>query len=137
IRPCPSSHAGALARAGPVAWQSDRKGQIYIDASRYDEDATMMAALEAGAEDLRREDGTYVITTDVASFHAVQQALGQQGIVFEQAELAMVPKATVRVEGADAQRLLKLLDALDDADDVQKVHSNADIDEAALAEAAS
>ena len=137
IRHILSKHGGSLGQAGSVAWQFDRKGQIYIDASRYDEDATMLAALEAGAEDLRREDGTYIVTTDVASFHAVQQALQERGIVFEQAELAMVPKATVRVEGAEAQRLLKLLDALDDADDVQKVHSNADIDEAALAEAAS
>src|SRR5690606_4128159 len=107
IRHILSKHGGSLGQSGSVAWQFDRKGQIYIDASRYDEDATMMAALEAGAEDLRREDGTYVVTTDVASFHAVQQELKRQGIEFEQAELAMVPKATVHVEGAEAQRLLR------------------------------
>jgi len=137
VRHILSKHGGSLGQSGSVAWQFDRKGLIYIDAGRYDEDATMMAALEAGAEDLQREDGTFVVTTDVASFHAVQEALRGQGIAFDQAELAMVPKASVHVDGADAQRLLKLLDALDDADDVQKVHSNADIDEAALAEAAS
>lgn len=137
VRHILSKHGGSLGQSGSVAWQFDRKGQIYIDASRYDEDATMMAVLEAGAEDLQREDGTFVVTTDVANFHAVQQALREKGIAFEQAELAMVPKTSVHVAGADAQRLLKLLDALDDADDVQKVHSNADIDEAALAEAAS
>ncbi|MFO7259829.1 MAG: YebC/PmpR family DNA-binding transcriptional regulator [bacterium] len=137
VRHILSKHGGSLGQAGSVAWQFDRKGQIYVDATRYDEEATMMAALEAGAEDLQREDDTYVITTDVASFHSVQQALREKGIEFEQAELAMVPKTSVRVTGADAQRLLKLLDALEDADDVQKVHSNADIDEAALAEAAS
>ncbi len=137
VRHILSKHGGSLGQSGSVAWQFDRKGQIYIDATRYDEDATMMAALEAGAEDLQREDDTFVVTTDVANFHAVQQALREHGITFEQAELAMVPKTSVHVEGADAQRLLKLRDALDDADDVQKVHSNADIDEAALAEAAS
>ena len=137
VRHILSKHGGSLGQSGSVAWQFDRKGQIYIDATRYDEEATMMAALDAGAEDLQREDDTYIVTTDVASFHAVQQALREKGIEFEQAELAMVPKTSVRVTGADAQRLLKLLDALEDADDVQKVHSNADIDEAALAEAAS
>jgi len=137
VRHILSKHGGSLGQAGSVAWQFERKGQIYIDATRYDEDATMMAALEAGAEDLQREDDAFVVTTDVASFHAVQQALREKGIEIQQAELAMVPKTSVHVSGADAQRLLKLLDALDDADDVQKVHSNADIDEAALAEAAS
>ena len=132
-----NKHGGSLGQNGSVAWQFDRKGLIYIDAARYDEDATLAAALEAGAEDLRREDGSYVVTTDVASFHAVQQALRQQGIAFEHAELAMVPKATVHVEGIEAQRLLKLLEVLEDADDVQKVYTNMDVDEAALAEATS
>lgn len=137
IRHILNKHGGSLGQSGSVAWQFDRKGQIYIDATRYDEDATMLAALEAGAEDLRRDGDTYVVTTDVASFHAVQEGLKQRGLAFEQAELAMVPRATVQVSGADAQRLLKLLDALDDQDDVQKVHSNAEFDEAALAEISS
>jgi len=137
IRHILNKHGGSLGQSGSVAWQFDRKGQIYIDATRYDEDATMLAALEAGAEDLRRDGDTYVVTTDVASFHAVQEGLKQRGVAFEQAELAMVPRATVQVSGADAQRLLKLLDALDDQDDVQKVHSNAEFDEAALAEISS
>lgn len=135
VRHVLSRHGGNLGTTGSVAWQFDRKGQIYIDASRYDEDATLMAALEAGAEDMRRDGDMYVVTTDVASFHAVQQALRAQGIEFEEAELAMVPRTTVPVSGLEAQRLLKLIDALEELDDVQKVHSNADIDEAALAEA--
>ena len=135
VRHVLSRHGGNLGTTGSVAWQFDRKGQIYIDASRYDEDATLMAVLEAGAEDMTREGDMYVVSTDVASFHAVQQALRAQGIEFEEAELAMVPRTTVPVSGLEAQRLLKLLDALEELDDVQKVHSNADIDEAALAEA--
>ncbi|MBI4409883.1 MAG: YebC/PmpR family DNA-binding transcriptional regulator [Gemmatimonadetes bacterium] len=130
-----SKHGGSLGQAGSVAWQFERKGQVTIDASRYDEDATLVAALEAGAEDLSRDGDQYVVTTDVASFHAVQQKLKQQGIEYSEAELAMVPKAKVQVEGAEAHRLLRLLDALDDAEDVQKVYWNADIDEAAFAEA--
>lgn len=135
VRHVLSRHGGNLGTTGSVAWQFDRKGQIYIDASRYDEDATLMAVLEAGAEDMTREGDMYVVSTDVASFHAVQQALRAQGIEFEEAELAMVPRTTVPVSGLEAQRLLKLIDALEELDDVQKVHSNADIDEAALAEA--
>ena len=137
VRHILNKHGGSLGQSGSVAWQFDRKGQIYIDATRYDEDSAMLAALEAGAEDLQRDGDTYVVTTDVASFHAVQEGLKERGLAFDDAELAMVPRTTVHVAGAEAQRLLKLLDALDDADDVQKVHSNADFDEAALAEISS
>jgi YebC/PmpR family DNA-binding regulatory protein len=134
IRHILSKHGGTLGTSGSVAWQFDRRGQIYIDAKRYDEEAAMLAALEAGAEDLKREGDTYIVTTDVTSFHAVQEGLKQQRIQFEQAEVAMVPRATVHVDGADVPKLLKLLDALEEHDDVQKVYSNLDVDEAALAE---
>lgn len=130
-----SRNEGSLGTSGSVAWQFERKGQVYVDAKRYDEDSTLMAALEAGAEDLRRDEDIYVVTTELTSFNAVQEGLRQAGIQFDQAELAMIAKNTVDVKGADAQKLLKLLDALDDLDDVQKVHSNAEIDEAAYAEA--
>lgn len=132
IRHSLSRNGGTLGASGSVAWQFDRMGQIFVDATRHDEDATMMAALDAGAEDLKREGDTYTVSTDVASFHAVQEALKNAGIEIESAELAMVPKATVRIEGDDVPKLLKLLDALEDLDDVQKVSSNLDIDEAAL-----
>ncbi|HEX6306795.1 MAG TPA: YebC/PmpR family DNA-binding transcriptional regulator [Longimicrobiales bacterium] len=135
VRYVMSRNDGSMGTSGSVAWQFERKGQIYVDSNRYDEDSTLLAALEAGAEDLRREDDVYVVTTELTSFAAVQDGLRRAGIQFDQAELAMVAKNTVTVSGADAQKLLKLLDALDDLDDVQKVHSNADIDEAAYAEA--
>ncbi|MEX0906918.1 MAG: YebC/PmpR family DNA-binding transcriptional regulator [Gemmatimonadota bacterium] len=135
IRYALSRNDGSMGTTGSVAWQFERKGQIYVDAARYDEDATLLAALEAGADDMRAEDGGYIVTTGLASFNAVQEALRSAGIEFEEAELTMIAKNTVEVRGADAQKLLKLLDALDDVDDVQKVHSNADIDEAAYAEA--
>jgi YebC/PmpR family DNA-binding regulatory protein len=134
VRHALERHGGNLGTSGSVAWQFERKGQIYVDAARYDEDTAMMAALEAGAADFQREDDVYVVTTTVGDFHAVQEGLRGQGIEFEDAELAMVPKTTLDVAGSDAAKLVKLLDALDDLDDVQNVHTNADIDEAALAE---
>jgi YebC/PmpR family DNA-binding regulatory protein len=130
-----SRNEGSMGTSGSVAWQFERKGQVYVGADRYDEDTTLMAALEAGAEDLRRDGDVYVITTELTAFAAVQEGLRAAGIEFEEAELAMIAKNTVDVAGADAGKLLKLLDALDDLDDVQKVHSNADIDDAAYAEA--
>lgn len=136
VRHILSKHGGSLGTSGSVAWQFDRKGQIYVDGSRHDEETVLMAALEAGAEDMEADDGTFIISTDVAALHDVQDALREQGVEIESAELAMVPKTQVEVTGDDARRLIKLLDALDEADDVQKVSTNADIDEEVLAEAA-
>jgi YebC/PmpR family DNA-binding regulatory protein len=134
VRHALEKHGGNLGTSGSVAWQFERKGQIYVDASHYDEDTAMMAALEAGAADFQREDDVYVVTTTVTDFHTVQEGLREEGIEFADAELAMVPKTMVEVAGNDGTKLVKLLDALDDLDDVQNVHTNADIDEEALAE---
>ncbi|MFQ5889407.1 MAG: YebC/PmpR family DNA-binding transcriptional regulator [Gemmatimonadota bacterium] len=124
---------GNLGRSGSVAWMFERRGQIYLDANRYDEDAVLEAALAGGAEDLRREDDTLIITTAVADFHAVQETLRGVGLEFEEAELGMVPTSTVRVEGVEAARLLELVAKLEEHDDVQRVFSNFDVDEAAWA----
>lgn len=134
VRHVLEKHGGNLGQTGSVAWQFERKGQILVESGRYDEESALEAALEAGAEDMTVEDGVFVITTDVPSFHDVQQELRRRGIVLAQAELAMVPKVAVPVEGEEARRLLKLLDALDELEDVQKVHSNLDVDEATMAE---
>jgi transcriptional/translational regulatory protein YebC/TACO1 len=83
---------------------------------------------------MKREGDSFVVTTDVPSFHAVQGELKKQGIAVESAELTKLPKASVHVDGDDVTKLLKLLDAIEDLDDVQKVHSNLDIDEAAFAQ---
>ncbi len=128
-------HNGSLGTSGSVAWQFDRKGMIYVDAGRYHEDAVLEAALMAGAEDVKRDDDEFVVTTEVASFHEVQGAMKEAGVEFSEAELTMVPQNTLAVAGEDAEKLLKLLDALDDLDDIQKVHTNADIDDEVLAEA--
>ena len=129
-------HEGNLGRDGVVAWNFERKGQVFIDARRYDEEAALEAALEAGAEDLEREGDTFLVTTDPTSFHSVQDHLRAAGIEIERATLAMVPKTTIHVEGRDAEKLVALLEALEDHDDVQNVYSNLDIDETVLAELA-
>jgi YebC/PmpR family DNA-binding regulatory protein len=134
VRHVLEKHGGNLGQSGSVAWQFERRGRIYVDANRYDEDTVMMAALDAGALDVVRMEDEYEIATEVAGFHTVQDGLKSQGIEIGEAELAMIPKATVRVEGAEAQKLVKLLDVLDDVDDIQNVHTNADIDENALSE---
>jgi YebC/PmpR family DNA-binding regulatory protein len=135
IRHAFSRNGGNLGASNSVAWMFDRKGQIYLDSARYGEDATLEAALDAGAEDFAREGDQYLVTTTPATFHAVQDALRGRGLVIEAAELAMVPKNTVKVEGVDAERILRLVELLEELDDVSKVFSNFDIDAAQLAEA--
>lgn len=132
IRHALSKNGGNLGQSGSVAWMFDHRGQIVFDGERYDEATLLEAVLEAGGEDLQSEDGSFVVYTEIGDFHAVQEALKVRGLESESAALAMVPKSTVRVEGVDAQKLVKLLDALEDLDDVQKVYSNADIDEESL-----
>ncbi len=132
VRHILSKHGGNLGQSGSVAWMFNRKGQIILDASRYDEATVLEAALDAGAEDMEVEEDSFTIYTEVGSFQAVQDALRQRGLEWEEAELAMIPKSTVRVEGKDAERLIKLLDLLEDSDDVQKVYSNAEIAEESL-----
>jgi len=135
IRHAFSRNGGNLGASNSVGWMFDRKGQIYLDAARQDEDATLEAALDAGAEDLARDGDQYIVTTSPAAFHAVQDALKSRGIAIESAELAMIPKNTVKVEGVDAERILKLVESLEELEDVSKVFSNFDIDAAQLAEA--
>ena len=130
-----SRNGGNMGTSGSVAFLFDRKGQMALDASALDEDAAMEAALEAGAEDFRREEDQYVVTTEPADLHAVRAALQARGMETSEAQITWVPKTTVRVEGADAQQLMKLLEALEELDDVQKVEGNFDIDADALAEA--
>ncbi|HET6579431.1 MAG TPA: YebC/PmpR family DNA-binding transcriptional regulator [Gemmatimonadales bacterium] len=135
IRHAFSRNGGNLGATNSVAWMFDRKGQIYLDAARSDEDDTLEAALDAGAEDFVREGDQYVVTTAPAAFHAVQDALRAGKLAIDSAELTMVPKSTVRVEGADAERILRLMEVLEELDDVSRVSSNFDIDAAQLAEA--
>ena len=121
-----------LAATNAVAWMFDRKGQIVVDA-KADEDATMEAALDAGAEDMVKEGDVYLITTPPTQLHAIDQALRGKKLPVQSAEIAMVPKNTVKVESGDAKRLLQLVESLEEMDDVAKVFSNFDIDAETMA----
>jgi YebC/PmpR family DNA-binding regulatory protein len=133
IRHLFSRYGGNLGAPNSVAWMFERRGQIYLDASRYAEEAALEAALEAGADDLTREGDQFIISTEPAALHAVQDALRAKGIEPSEAEIAMAPKSTVTVQGPDAEKLLKLMEALEEHDDVSKVFSNFDIDAETMA----
>ncbi|TFG47430.1 MAG: YebC/PmpR family DNA-binding transcriptional regulator [Gemmatimonadales bacterium] len=137
IRHAFSRNGGNLGATNSVAWMFDRKGQVYLDATRFGEDSTLEAALESGAEDFARDGEQYLVTTTVPAFHAVQDALREHGLEIESAEIAMVPKTTVKIEGKQAEQMIKLVEALEELDDVSKVFSNFDIDAGELAEASS
>jgi YebC/PmpR family DNA-binding regulatory protein len=124
---------GNLGTPNSVAWMFEKKGQIYVDANTIDEDALMEKALDAGADDVAREDERFLVSTTPADFHTVQDALKKGGVQIAEAELAMVPKNTVNVKADDAKSLFKLLEAIEDLDDVQKVWANFDVDEKVLA----
>jgi YebC/PmpR family DNA-binding regulatory protein len=130
-----SRGGGNLGTTGSVAFMFDRKGEMLVDASKHDEDAVMEAALEAGAEDVARDDDQFVVTSEPAMLHAVREGLAAKGIETSEAQISWIPKSTVRVEGEAAQQLVKLLESLEDLDDVQKVEGNYDVDAEALAEA--
>jgi YebC/PmpR family DNA-binding regulatory protein len=137
IRHAFSRNGGNLGATGSVGWMFDRKGQVYLDASSLGEDAALDRALEAGAEDFAREGDQYLVSISPNSFHAVRDALEAGGLTVEASEIAMVPRNAVKVEGADAEKILQLIEALEELDDVSKVFSNFDIDASQLAEVSS
>jgi YebC/PmpR family DNA-binding regulatory protein len=130
-----SRNGGNMGSTNSVAYLFDRRGQMTVDAAGANEDALIEAALEAGAEDVERDDDTFVVTTEPGSLHAVKEALESKRYQVSEAELAWVPKSTVMVDGTAAEQLLKLLDALEELDDVQKVDANFEMDTDAMAEA--
>ncbi len=134
IRHAFSRNGGNLGATGSVGWMFDRRGQVYIDASGLGEDAALDQALEAGAEDFAREGDQFLVSVSPNSFHAVRDALEAGGMKVESSEIAMVPRNSVKVEGDDAEKIIRLVEALEDLDDVSKVFSNFDIDASQLAE---
>ena len=128
IRAKLSRGGGNLGTSNSVAFMFDRKGQIYLASEGKIEDAVMEQALEAGAEDFVNADGQFIVTTAPGDLHAVKHSLEKAGLVATEAELAWLPKSTVRVEGSNAAALVKLLEAIEDLDDIQKVDANFDMD---------
>jgi YebC/PmpR family DNA-binding regulatory protein len=130
IRHLFSKMGGNLGEVGSVAWMFERKSQIIVDGEKATEDQLMGIALDAGADDIRDQDGAWEILSAQESHEAVLQALEKAGIPTESAEIAMIPKNTVKLEGKAAQNMLKLYDALEEHDDVQNVYGNYEVDEA-------
>jgi YebC/PmpR family DNA-binding regulatory protein len=132
VRNAFAKHNGALAQPGAVAWQFERRGSIIVDAEKHTEDDVMTAAADAGADDVVQDGSSFQVLTEPAALVAVRDALTAAGIQFEQAELTLVPKTTVVLDEADARRIIRLIDALEDSDDVQEVYANFDIPEDVL-----
>ncbi|HWP99034.1 MAG TPA: YebC/PmpR family DNA-binding transcriptional regulator [Vicinamibacterales bacterium] len=124
-----SKHGGNLGEANSVAWLFEKKGSIVVDKRKADEETLMAAVLEAGADDLRDDESTWEIVTSPEAFQAVVEAVKRLGIEPERAEVGMLPRNYVKLEGRDAQQMLKLLEALEDHDDVRHVWSNFDVEE--------
>lgn len=118
---------GNLGENGCVAWMFHNKGYVVVDKKAVSEDKLMEIAIEAGAEDVREEGDQFEVTTAPADFEAVKAAIAAAGIPFETAEITMLPQSTTNLQGKEAEQMIRLMDMLDDCDDVQKVYTNADI----------
>ena len=127
IRHIFSKHGGSMGENGCVSWVFDKKGWIPVKKSDASEETLMESALEAGAEDIRDEEDVFEIITPPDKFEDVKAALREAGVTFEGEEVTMLPQTTISLTGSDAEKMLKLMNALDDNDDVQRVHTNADI----------
>jgi YebC/PmpR family DNA-binding regulatory protein len=127
IRRVLTRQGGTMAEAGAVIWQFDRRGYIAIAPDGADEDTIFEIAVDAGADDVVFGDDLIEIYADLGSFQAVRQALEDAGIVFETAELSMIPKTTLQLEERATLQVMGIIDALEDLDDTQQVFSNLDI----------
>jgi YebC/PmpR family DNA-binding regulatory protein len=131
VRHALSKHGGSLGEPGSVSYLFDKRGEIVVDASRYGED-DLLVAIDAGAEDIALDDDVYEIVVEPSELPAVRRALEESGIEIESADVTQRPKARVPVDESDASRLMKLIDMLEESDDVSAVHANFDVDAAVL-----
>ena len=135
IRHVFSKNGGNMGEAGSVSWMFSKKGFIVVDATKCDEDTLMSLALDAGADDFQNAGSTFEIYTAPNAMEAVIEVLKGKNITPDSAEISMIPQNTVKVEGKNAQQVLKLMEALDDHDDVQHVYANFEMEESEMAEA--
>jgi len=130
IRHLFSRYGGNLGESGCVSWMFEKKGLIAVEKDTgVDEDDLLLAALDAGAEDVKSEEDIFEIITDPDSFEAVREELSAKGIKLSEADVSMIPKTTVKIEGVQEDQMMKLLDALEDLDDVDEVYSNFETDQ--------
>ena len=127
-----SRSGGSMGENGSVAWMFDKKGVITLPRQGKSEDEVMEIILDAGAEDLQTEDEIFVVQTSLESFEAVRKVLMDKNLEIENASLQWIAKNSIAVAGEDAEKVIKLLESLEDSDDVQNVFSNADIDDSSL-----
>jgi YebC/PmpR family DNA-binding regulatory protein len=132
IRHMFSKNGGNMAELGAVAWMFERKGQILIEKEKAGEDQLMTVALEAGAEDMRDAGDTWEVISDPNAHENVLSAIQKAGITADSAEIGMIPKNLLKLEGKNAQAMLRLSEVLEEHDDVQNVYSNFDVDEKEL-----
>ena len=135
IRHMFSKNGGNLGEAGSVGWLFEKKGYIVVDKTAKPEEELFEIAIEAGADDLRDDEDNFEIITSPENFEGVQSAIKAAGIEPQMAEVSMVPQTYVKLEGSSAQQMLRLMETIEDHDDVQKVYANFDIDEADMAAA--
>ncbi|WP_027357152.1 YebC/PmpR family DNA-binding transcriptional regulator [Desulfofundulus thermocisternus] len=128
IRHLFSRHGGNLGEAGCVSWMFTKKGVIVVEKDGLDEDELMLAALEAGAEDMKTEEDEFEIITAPEDFDRVRQALEEKGVPIAEAQVTMVPRSTVRLTGQEAEQMMRLIEALEDHDDVQEVYANFELE---------
>jgi len=127
IRHIFDKHTGNLGEAGCVAWIFQKKGMVIVPAAGIQEDEVVELALEAGASDVRPEEDTFEITCEPGDFETVRKAVEDKGWKIEAAETTLIPQNTVKLQGKKAELMLKMMDVLDDHDDLQKVYANFDI----------
>jgi YebC/PmpR family DNA-binding regulatory protein len=132
IRHAFTKFGGNLGEVGSVGWMFERKGLILVEASRVDEDELLALALEGGATDMRRTDAVFEISTEPAQLEAVRRVLEERGVPIQSAEVTFVPQSMIRLEIKEAQQVLRLVEGLEELDDVQKVYANFDIPDEVL-----
>jgi YebC/PmpR family DNA-binding regulatory protein len=132
IRHIFSKSNGNLGEAGCVAWMFDKKGYIVVEKSAVDEEQLMEVTLDAGAEDIQEGEKEFEVVTDPGAFDAVKAALDKVGIQYLLAEVTMHPQSVVQLEGKNAEHMLRLMEQLEDHDDIQKVYANFDIPEGVM-----
>ena len=137
IRHLFAKHGGNLGESGCVAWMFARKGVITLNTNQIDEDTLLELVLEVGGDDVKTEADVYEIVTAPEAFEDVRSALEQKALTLDVAEVTMMPQNTVPVEGKQAEQVLRLMEALDDQDDVRKAHANFDISDEVMAALAS
>lgn len=133
IRKLFENHSGNLGATGCVSYLFQQKGQIFLDKAAAEEEKLIDVALEAGAEDVADQEDHFLVTTEPGDFLAVREAMADAGLAVDSAQITMVPDNTIQCTGRDAEKVINLIDALEDHDDVQKVYANYDIPDDELA----